>query len=148
MFPNISDLSVFQVGYGGLSIYCTVPGLSEKLPVGLVSSGIHKLLAILLGIASNQNGAVLIDEIENGFHYSVLPKVWEAILEFRNEYNVQLFISSHSKECLASLGIFVKEAPDKFRLLRTESPQDGSHTVRVFSGGDFEAALETESEFR
>jgi hypothetical protein len=148
VFPQISDLSLFQVGTGGLSIYCTVPNLSEKLPVGLVSSGIHKLLAILLGIASNQNGAVLIDEIENGFHYSVLHKVWEAILEFRQAYNVQLFISSHSKEFLASLGTFAKESPEKFRLLRAESLEDGSHTVRVFSGEDFEAALETDSEFR
>jgi hypothetical protein len=148
VFPNISDLSIFQVGNSGLSVFCTVPNLPEKLPVGLVSSGIHKLLAILLGIASNQNGAVLIDEIENGFHYSVLHKVWEAILEFRKAYNVQLFISSHSKECMKSLGFFVREAPEQFRLLRAESLDDGSHTVRVFSGGDFESALETESEFR
>lgn len=49
---------------------------------------------------SFQNGVVLIDEIENGLHHSVLAKVWEGIFQWAIKYNVQVFASTHSIECI------------------------------------------------
>jgi AAA15 family ATPase/GTPase len=55
-----------------------------------------RLLDIIIAIYQNQNRAVMIDEIENGFHYSALPKVWELIHKLANQYNVQVFAVTHS----------------------------------------------------
>jgi hypothetical protein len=143
IFPSISNLSI-EVDSGGLpAVYCDALGMDKKIPVGLVSSGIHKTLAILLGIASYPNGAILIDEIENGIHYKSLPKVWEALIAFCEEYKTQLFVSTHSKECLEQLIPHLNKNPDNFRLLRAETTQDGDHVVKNFSGDEFQAALET-----
>lgn len=57
-------------------------------------------MAIVLAIANAPNGVVLIDEIENGLHYSVQSKVWRAIAQAARVSNVQVFATTHSWECL------------------------------------------------
>jgi hypothetical protein len=99
VFPNIKDVSV-EIDAGNNVLYCTVPWMKVKAPVALVSSGINKLLLILLGIASLNKGIVLIDEIENSIYYKTYPKVWESILHFCRRFKVQVFASTHSMECL------------------------------------------------
>jgi hypothetical protein len=42
----------------------------------------------------------------------------------------------------------MKESEPEFRLLRAEISKENVHAIRVFSGGDFEAALETGTELR
>ena len=41
---------------------------------------------------------LLIDEIENGFHYSVLPDVWKLIFKTAKDLNVQVFATTHSSK--------------------------------------------------
>jgi AAA ATPase-like protein len=147
VFPIIDDLSLQYTG-GVPEVYCSTPTLSEKIPVGLVSNGIHKLLTILLGIANRENGVLLVDEIENGIHFESLGKAWSAIFKFCKEYNVQLFASTHSLENLKALIPFLNEEKNNFRLIRLKTLEDGSHTAQISKGGDFAAALETGTEVR
>jgi AAA15 family ATPase/GTPase len=150
VFPQIKDLSVLGIG-NVPAIYCSLPeSFSEKVPVSMVSSGIYKLLYILLVIASEEAKVVLIDELENGFHYSILPKVWKLILDFCGKFNVQLFASTHSKECLEALKPSIDKDEDSFRLLRVEKSEDEKkgHVVKAFGGSQLAAALETGVEFR
>ncbi len=48
----------------------------------------------------NAKDGFLIDEIENGIHYSVLPDVWRLIFETAERLNVQVFATSHSWDCI------------------------------------------------
>jgi len=41
--------------------------------------------------------------IENGLHYTALMPLWKAIFEMVRENNVQLFIATHSDECIDSM---------------------------------------------
>ena len=46
-------------------------------------------------------GAILlIDEIENGFHYSTMPDVWKIIARVAADNKCQVFATTHSQECL------------------------------------------------
>ena len=143
IFPNIRDIGPEIVqGTGMGEMYCEVPGMPEKVPLALVSNGINRLLSILLYIANQPKGVVLVDEIENGIHHSKLREMWEAVLKFRQEYDVQLFISTHCLECLNALKPALRGNPNDFRLLHAQTLSDGSHTVSISKGADFEAALE------
>lgn len=146
IFPSIKSLSP-ESDSGIWMLHCNVPELPEKVPIGLVSSGVQKLISILLGIASQRNGIVLIDELDNGFYYKILPKVWEALHRFASEFNVQLFVSTHSEECLRALPPIVRKHEDAFRLIRVER-KGKSHLARVFSGKNLRSAIETETEVR
>jgi AAA15 family ATPase/GTPase len=73
----ISLSSIAQLNY---SLIHGDIGLSRKIPIPYMGEGISKLLSYILAIMTTQNGIVLIDEIENGLHYSVLPDIWKAML--------------------------------------------------------------------
>ena len=146
LYPRIQSLSV-QTELGQSLLFCEVRGLREKVPIGVESGGTHKLTAYLLGIATQRNGVILIDEIENGFYYKKMPGVWGAIFDFCTMFNVQVFASTHSLECLQAIVPTMRRHEEKFRLIRVER-QDKGRVVRVFKGDEFEAAIRTEAEIR
>lgn len=151
IFPSVSDLSSEQpFPSGGQSeVYCSVPGIPEKVPLALVSNGINRFLHIMLYIANQPKGVILLDELETGLHHSIFGQLWEAILRQRNEYGGQLFITTHSKECLDALKpLLTEENLTHFRLIRMEELKPGIHTSRIFKGENFAAALETGTEIR
>ncbi len=75
-------------------------GLNRLVPVALMGEGVRRLLSILLAIFRTSGGVVLIDEIENGLHYSVQKQVWQAIARAARQAGVQVFATTHSWECL------------------------------------------------
>lgn len=95
---RLVNLTTIQSG-GVPTIYGDI-GLEQLLPISLMGDGIGRLNSILLRIANSTNGVVLIDEIENGFHYSILKDVWKAIGEAAKIFNTQIFITSHSYEAI------------------------------------------------
>ena len=42
------------------------------------------------------------DEFENGLHYSVQSKLWDIIFELAKNLDVQVFITTHSNDCINS----------------------------------------------
>ncbi len=62
--------------------------------------GLQRMYAIALQFASVQNGVLLIDELENAIDYKRLNDFAYLITKLANKFNVQVFITSHSKECI------------------------------------------------
>ena len=54
---------------------------------------------VSLPVSLSSDG-LLVDEIENGIHHSVMEKVWKAVGAFARSYDVQLFATTHSRECV------------------------------------------------
>ena len=75
-------------------------GLSELVPLSVMGEGMTQVARIVLFIASAPDGVVLIDEIENGIHHSVLSDVWRAIDEAAKQFRTQIFATTHSFECI------------------------------------------------
>ncbi|WP_206199084.1 AAA family ATPase [Thiomicrorhabdus indica] len=75
---------------------------SQEKPILLSSlgEGVNRYIAILCGIWASRDGYLFIDEIENGIHFTNYPKLWKIVFEASKLANCQLFISTHSKECL------------------------------------------------
>jgi len=74
----------------------------RELPVLLSSlgEGINRYIAILCAIWASQDGYLFIDEIENGIHFTNYKKLWKIIFEASKLANCQIFITTHSKECI------------------------------------------------
>jgi AAA15 family ATPase/GTPase len=87
----------------GLSIYSqpTVRLKGGKI-VNLRSmgDGINRILTIILAMVNCENGYLLIDEFENGLHYSVQEKLWEIIFHLAERLNIQVFATTHSYDCI------------------------------------------------
>lgn len=67
-----------------------------------LGEGINRYIAILCAIWANKDGVLLIDEIENGIHYTNYKKLWQIIFRASIDANCQLFITTHSKECISA----------------------------------------------
>lgn len=77
--------------------------LRDRQPLVLLSSlgeGVNRYIAILCAIWASKDGFLLIDEVENGIHYTNYKKLWQIIFQASAEANCQLFITSHSRECI------------------------------------------------
>jgi AAA15 family ATPase/GTPase len=96
--PAIQSISL---GTGGI-IFIDI-GLSRLIPINLLGDGMKRLLSILLTMPDAKGGIVLIDEIDNGLHFSAQKTMWKAIIEGCKFYNVQLFCTTHNYETLKNL---------------------------------------------
>ena len=77
-----------------------------------MGDGINRYVAILCAIWASQNGFLFIDEIENGIHYSNYKKLWELIFMASEQANCQVFVTSHSKECIEAFNQVQLERSD------------------------------------
>lgn len=100
--PRLQSITVIQQANNQAVLYGDI-GLDVKVPIHFMGDGITRVLSILLAIYSNPHGVVFIDEIENGIHHTVMPKIWEMIDLASKDCDCQLFITTHSYECLAAL---------------------------------------------
>ena len=117
---NLEGLSVIPVG-NVAHIYADVKGMEKKIPVNLMGDGVARLVSILLQIANVAGGYVLVDEIDNGFHYAVMPDIWKVLYRACKEFRVQMFATTHSYECLAAYATALgEEAPSDYCYVRLD----------------------------
>lgn len=102
-------------------------GWSELVPLSVMGEGMTQIARLVLGIASVPDGVVLVDELENGIHHTVLPDVWRVIDEAARQFRTQLFATTHSMECV--LAAHDSLSKNRFRLHRLEVVGDKSRCV-------------------
>ncbi len=143
--PRIQSLEILVQGE---AIIAADIGLKRKIPVSYMGEGVSKILSIILSILSYPNGYVLIDEIENGFHYSVLEKVWKTIAKASRQSNTQVFATTHSKECIeAAYVAFGETGEEDYGVQRLEGEDEQTRAVRL-DRETFETTVEAGLEIR
>jgi AAA15 family ATPase/GTPase len=76
----------------------------------------------------------LIDEVENGFYYSALKFLWEAIFESAREFNVQIFAATHSLENIKAYNSAydkLSAKDDSLRLFRIEKEENRFNLISI-----------------
>ena len=97
-------------------------GLPELVPLSIMGEGMTRIARIFLAIPNITGGILLVDEIENGIHYSVLEKVWSAIADAAERAQVQIFATTHSFECMEAAH---KALGEKLMFHRIEDDREG-----------------------
>ena len=82
------------------------------------------MFGIILSLCNARNGILLIDEIENGLHYSVQPLVWKTIFQLAQKLDVQVFATTHSRDCVLAFQQAAAESPVEGRLIRLTRKDD------------------------
>lgn len=102
-----------------------VQGIEEPLPLSNLGDGMQRMLGIALALVNAKDGILLIDEIENGLHYSVLPSLWQIIFQLAQHLNIQVFATSHSRDSIEAFQrIAVKDIQTEGMLIRLENKKD------------------------
>lgn len=92
---------------------------------------------------------LLIENIEMGLHYTEFSPLWIRLVDFALLHNIQLFITTHSYECIEALMDVCKDKyPDRdlIRLFRIEKKE--RHKAYAFTQEQLEAAIESNFELR
>lgn len=107
--PSIETVEALPDG-----LYIKVSGVQELLPISMAGDGVRRMINIVATIANEDNNMVLIDELDNGLHYSAHVKMWRAMLGFALSHDIQLFVTTHNLDCLQGLKNAMQE-DDRFK---------------------------------
>jgi AAA15 family ATPase/GTPase len=83
-------------------IFVKLKNQESPIPLSSMGDGMLRILSLILNLISAKDGFLLIDEFENGLHYSIQPKVWALIFKLAKDFNIQVFATTHSKDCIES----------------------------------------------
>lgn len=109
--PRLEGLLVLQQQAGFPMIWADL-GPDGRLPLPLLGDGMKRLLSISFGLQFSKGGVLIVDEVENGLHYSVMKDVWKVIAEAARDLDVQVFATTHSEECIRSAHEAFSEGED------------------------------------
>ncbi|OQY01979.1 MAG: hypothetical protein B6I26_03180 [Desulfobacteraceae bacterium 4572_130] len=144
--PRLKSLSTIAQGNQS-NIYGDI-GLGKKIPVQYMGEGAAKLLSIIVLIAANKDGVILIDEIENGFHHSVLNKILKAIYKTACTFNCQIIATTHSYELLENLASIINNKnKNDFCYVRLDWKKDKS-IPKTYTGDMLKTAIAKDWEVR
>ena len=120
-----------------------------KLPAHTIGDGIRKLLHIALVLIANPGCVLLLDEVENGLHYSLYSKFWEMISTLAIQNQCQIIATTHSYECIngALDGVNAANQEDSFTYVRLDKDDRGI-VPKSFTYDMLERALDSDWEIR
>lgn len=120
-------------------------GAAEPVPLKSLGDGMVRMFQLALALESAKSGkpampagsegVFLIDEIENGIHYTVLHDLWRFLFRMARIHNVQVFATTHSWDCVESFQRAAAEDEEtEGMLIRLEKRDDrDEHKVVTFS---------------
>ena len=105
----------------------------RPVPLNSLGDGMLRVLQLALKLFPARGGMLLIDEFENGLHYSVQEKVWQLIFEQANKLDIQVFATTHSWDCVESFARVAEARQDVdgvlFRVGRSVRTSDHGRVI-------------------
>lgn len=77
-----------------------VRGIDGPVPLQSMGDGMGRLLQLVLSALRAGDGFLLIDEVENGLHFSVQERVWDVLFALSERHGMQVFATTHSSDCV------------------------------------------------
>ena len=120
----------------------------EPLPVPLTSmgEGMTRMLSLALALVTARGGYVFLDEIETGLHHSAHQSMWKLVLNMADTLGVQVFATTHSKDCLEAIAAIHRTDPKLTNALSVHRLEAGrSNAVRMTAAvieGTFDGGVE------
>jgi AAA15 family ATPase/GTPase len=135
MAPDIERISLLSTlnGTDKRIPLVKIKNRDEPVPLRRLGDGITRLFGIALALVNAKDGLLLIDEIENGLHYSLQAEIWQFIFRVARRLNVQVFATSHSWDMIEA---FQEAAQKGFQsdglLIRLQSKADKRVIPTIF----------------
>ena len=111
IMPALSDVEVVADQDGRPYLLASTTQ-GERLPLQALGGGMTRLFRLFVSFHKVKGGIVIVDEIENGLHYEVLPELWRRCRAMTEMYDVQVFATTHSRECLLAAMDAFDDQPD------------------------------------
>lgn len=123
--------------------------IPNPLPLRSMGDGINRILTIILALVNSDNGFLLIDEFENGLHYTVQEKLWNVIFKLAQSLNIQVFVTTHSEDCISGFENILNDPKNTLegKLIRLDNVKGEIKQVE-FSADELKIATDQNIEIR
>lgn len=145
--PKFKNFSVLHETDGSYRIVVSHQDFEGRIPLGSFGDGFNILFHFLLGLINPNGGIYLIDEIENGFHYSFHEKFWGFIFATAKKMNVQIFATTHSRDCIEAFAKISNENKGEGQYIRLQE-REGKIAVKAYDEEALNRSVEFDSEMR
>jgi len=100
-------------------VVAKIVGQKRPLPLQNLGDGASRIFEIVISLVNAMGGILLVDEIENGLHYSVQTGLWKMIMRLAKALDVQVYATSHSWDCVEAFQkISLEETGEQGVLIR------------------------------
>ena len=144
-YLQIIDKDIKEIYINDEEIFVEKETLKEFIPISSIGDGMVLALDIITSlILIDDFRVILIDEIERGIYYKNYRKLSEIIIELcKNNPNIQLFITTHSKEFLETFNeALVETEKDNFSLFSLRNKKEKLDFVH-YTSEELKDTLET-----
>ncbi len=136
----------------------------DPIPLKSMGEGIARIIQIALVLEANntksqylnmqslfsdqeEGGYLFIDELENGIHYSILDELWKFIFEVAEERKLQVFVTTHSWDCIESFQRVARDHPENGVLINIRDKKNGKYAT-IFDENELEFISKNDIEVR
>jgi hypothetical protein len=143
--PGVRQVEILSEP-AGPSAYIDI-GLDGPLPLASCGVGIIQLFSIVLGLVGSRNGVLLIDQIDHGFHYSIMPGFWSVLDTLAEKHRVQVFGTTQNDDMVRSAMRSFADREGKLGLFRIDDRGD-RHVMVAYGEEAMNGVLEDHFEVR
>jgi len=130
-------------------------GEEERVPLKSLGEGMSRIFQLALHAFNAKGGFLLIDEFENGLHYSVQEKIWSWLFDLcaSEQRDIQLFATTHSWDCIKSFSTVAEKKQNieatLFRMGRSVKRDENGKIIAVeFNKESLHNLVEDDMELR
>ncbi len=136
LFPSIQRVSMIgrEMGPGSAAdrrAFVKSSEFKEPVPIERLGDGVGRILGLSIALVNSQGGVLLIDEFENGLHYSIHDEVWDFVFGACQKLNVQAFLTTHSRDCVEAFARAAAKSEVRGSLIRLERRSGKIRAVQV-----------------
>lgn len=103
---RINDIAISSLN-NKKEVYLDI-GLPEMTELSMMGEGIARALAFISSAIEMKNSIILIDEIENGIHYSAIEVMIKSLIDISKENKNQIFTTTHSGDVIRAISNITK----------------------------------------
>jgi predicted ATPase len=131
VIPDLVTLELGLAANGIPQVDVRMSSSSRALPLHLLGDGARRVVSIALAATSVRGGLLLIDEVENGIHWSAMRDVWRGLIALAQALDLQVFATTHSAECIFALVDSAREADalNEVAVHRLDRTEDGTRVA-------------------
>lgn len=147
--PSAERIAFVEDSSRERSAVIKLSGAPGVLPLRSMGDGINRILTIILALVNCDHGFLLIDEFENGLHYTVQEQLWRVIFLLAEKLSIQVFVTTHSEDCIAGFENVLNSPGNQLggKLIRLDNV-NGTIRQVAFSASELKIATDQHIETR
>jgi len=136
------------LGYQPPAVFLGLDDDDARYPLGHFGEGVGRLFSLAAYLALSAGKTLLIDDIDTGLHVSTMRKMWELVFTAARKFDLQLFATTHSDDCLRGLAAALVEHPEFHPMVALHRLDLGSPTTTHYDAEEIIRSADANLEVR